>query len=110
MNKVIKFLIKYAPKKRYYFAICLFILVLSFVRKTGPIYHDMNYFTYEYGLINPWVVVYHNYPMDMQRLYHMLTVSDMGAEWSLQYIFIDAGFIYIILMIANLIYKNGKKK
>lgn len=47
------------------------------------------------------VVVYNNYPIDRQRLYHMLTVSNIGAEWIPQNIFLDGGLIYIIVTIVN---------
>jgi hypothetical protein len=108
MKKIIENFMKDAPPKKYYLVLCLFVLFISCTEEVGAIYQNMNFFTYEYGLINPCVIVYHNQSVGMQRLYTMLKDNNMGVEWIPQNIFIDAAIIYIILTVTNIIYKKVK--
>ena len=104
-----KYFYQYFPKRKYYLAICIFILLFSFIDKTAPVYHKMDYVTYEYGLINSWAVVYNRQSLNIQGLFYMLTNSNMGVEWIPQNIFIDSALICILFIIIKAMYKKFYK-
>lgn len=110
MKRLREFLITYAPKKRYYIAICCFDFILPFIEKASSIYWNTNHYTYEYGLLNPWIRIHNSESMGMKRLAYMLRNTNMGVEWKPQYIFIDAAIIYLVLAIINYIYDRLLRK
>lgn len=106
MKQVKLFLKRYAPHKRYYVAFCCYIIFVSFMQKTGAISSKMSYFTYEFGLSHPWVIVYNEENIGMRRLVDMLLHSKMGVEWIPQYIFIDAALVFLVLALINFVYNR----
>lgn len=103
MKRIKDFLLTYGPEKKYYWFLCIFILIVSFIKTANPIFHSTSPYTYEYGLINPWVEVYHNDTVPMQPLFNLLFQPNMGVAWIPQSIFLDAALIYITLTVANYI-------
>lgn len=110
MKHIRTFLNKYAPPKRYYFGLCFFCLIYTSIEKVGAVYLDINHYTYEYGMFNPWVKIHNNEAIGMQRLMYMLKNSNMGVEWIPQYILIDAALVYLSIAIINFIYEKTLKK
>jgi|GEM_PF-3122128 len=110
MNNLKKFVVNYAPPKRYFVAICCLVIVNSFIQKVGPIYWNAGYYTYEYGLLNPWIKIYNNDSIGIRQLLYMLRNSKMGIEWIPQYIFIDALLIYLTMAAVNFVYCKIIKK
>lgn len=101
-----EFFTRYTPQKRYYFALICVIFINTLIEKVGAIYWGLNHYTYEYGLINPWIRIHNSKSLGMNSLVYMLRNSDMGVEWIPQYIFIDAALIYFSMAIINFVYKK----
>lgn len=101
MKRVREFMIKYAPQKRYYYALCCFVVMYSQLQKVNAIFLGLNHYTYEFGLINPWIRIHNNESMGLRRLAYMLRNSNMGVAWLPQYIFIDAALIFLVMAIIN---------
>ena len=106
MKCTLTFLARYAPQKRYYFALCCFAFIFAFIEKVGAIYWDLNHYIYEYGLINPWIKIHNSESIGMKRLVFMLKNTDMGVEWMPQYIFIDAAIFFLVMALINYIYER----
>lgn len=103
MKRLRKFMITYAPEKTYFYNLCCFIFFISFIQKIGPTFWNLNHYTYEYGFVNPWVIIHNNESLGMKRFIYMLINSNMGVEWSPQYIFIDATLVYLVMVMLNFI-------
>lgn len=104
MKRLREFWVRYVPQKRYYFAICCFTFFHTFIEKAGAIFWNSNHYTYEYGLLEPWIIIHNSESVGMKRLAYMLRNSDMGVEWLPQYIFIDAAIVYIAITITHYVY------
>lgn len=109
MNQIKKTLIKLLPKKRYYIGICGYIVVISFIQKSWPIYQRINFYTYEYGLMNPWVEIYNREPLGSKGLVDMIKCSNMGISWYPGAILIDAFMIFMVITIIKYFYIKTKK-
>lgn len=103
MNQIKKFLTSYAPKKSYFYSICCFIFIVSLIQKKGPSYLSLNHYTYEFGFINPWVLIHNNESLGIRRFIYALINSNMGIEWRPHYVLIDAALVCLFMALINFI-------
>lgn len=73
------------------------------IQKRGPTDLSLKHYTYEFGFINPWVLIHTNESLGIRRFIYVLMNSKMGIEWRPQNIFIDAALLCLVMTIINYI-------
>lgn len=96
MNKYINKIKRSFSWKKYYL-ICGILIFYSFIQMITPVFHGAHLYSYGYGFFHPWLVIYKNHDIGISNIVQCISANGYkGLEWFPQYIFIDAGIVYLI--------------
>lgn len=95
MNHIKKIRNNFSWKR--YCLICGIQILYSFIRVVAPTLRGPDLYSYSYGCIYPWLVIYKNTNIGISNILQCVSACGyLGIEWFPQYIFIEAAILYFV--------------